>query len=485
MLYNSYVFIFLFLPSVILLYSIIFYLFGGKATQLLLIFSSLLFYGYWELSYLWIISCSVVTNFLFAKLLISKKTERKATNKLLFIAVLSNIFILGYFKYADFLILNINIVLSADFNFLSLALPLAISFFTIQQIAFLVDCHYGLVKKVQLIDYSLFILFFPQLIAGPIVRYRESFEYYLASNLKQLSGNNLIIGLSIFGFGLFKKVVIADSFMEISNFGYLSAASLGYFDTLIYTTSYSLQMYFDFSGYSDMAFGLAVMFGIKIPYNFLSPYRATSIIDFWKKWHISLTSFITNYIYNPILFYYRRMDLFTTSAITVFAFTVSGIWHGANWNYIFWGIMHGLAVSINHVWIKNGIKINKYISWFITMYFINLTFVIFKNTSFESIKISMQKLFFIPTHHPRMDHNYNELLFSNEIFLMMSRYFGGFITVLFLYVLSSVFIAANLNTKKLYDSFQLNYKQTFLYITLLFIGVFSISKQVEFLYFVF
>ena len=182
MLYNSYVFIFLFLPSVILLYSIIFYLFGGKATQLLLIFSSLLFYGYWELSYLWIISCSVVTNFLFAKLLISKKTERKATNKLLFIAVLSNIFILGYFKYADFLILNINIVLSADFNFLSLALPLAISFFTIQQIAFLVDCHYGLVKKVQLIDYSLFILFFPQLIAGPIVRYRESFEYYLASN---------------------------------------------------------------------------------------------------------------------------------------------------------------------------------------------------------------------------------------------------------------------------------------------------------------
>ena len=485
MLYNSYVFIFLFLPAVIFSYILVFHVLGAKATQLLLIFSSLIFYGYWEISYLWIISCSVITNFLFSKYIISRKRTDKATHSLLFAAVISNIILLGYFKYTDFLILNINTAFSTEFNLLSLALPLAISFFTIQQIAFLVDCHYGIVRKIKLIDYALFILFFPQLIAGPIVRYRESFNYYLATNLKQISKENFIIGLSIFGFGLFKKVVIADSFMEVSNFGYHSVDSLSYLDTLIYSTSYSMQMYFDFSGYSDMAFGLAIMFGIKIPYNFLSPYRAISIVDYWKRWHISLTSFITTYIYNPILFHFRKMDLLTTSIITMFAFTISGVWHGANWNYIFWGFMYGFGVSLNHVWNKNGIKINKYLSWFITMYFINLTFVVFRSSDIQTIFISIQKLLLIYTGGLELPLNYNELVFSNEIILVISRFLGGSLTIFFLYLLSSIFIFANLNTKQVYESYEFNYKQTIFYISLFFLGVLSISKQVEFLYFVF
>lgn len=485
MLYNSYIFVFVFLPLAIISYILVFKFLGAKATQLLLISLSLVFYGYWELSYLWIISCSVVTNFFLSKLIISSKILGNATLKLLFLGVLLNLFILGYFKYTDFLILNINTLSSSDFNLLNLALPLAISFFTIQQIAFLVDCHYGIIKNIKLIDYSLFILFFPQLIAGPIVRYRESFDYYLASNLKQISQENLICGLSIFGFGLFKKVVIADSFMEISNFGYQVSDSLSYLNTLIYSTSYSLQMYFDFSGYSDMAFGLAIIFGIKIPYNFLSPYRATSIVDYWKRWHISLTSFITNYIYNPILFHFRRMDLTTTSIITVFAFTVSGVWHGANWNYILWGIMHGLGVSINHIWKKHGIKINRYLSWLITMYFINLTFVVFRNTNFDVISISLQKLLLINTEKPVIPINYDALIFSNEIISIISKLFGGLGALSFLYFLSCIFIVSNLNTKQVYEFYKFNYKQTFFYLTLFVLGVFSISKQVEFLYFVF
>lgn len=485
MLYNSFVFIFLFLPLVITSFMLVFHFLGGKASQIVLIVASLFFYGYWEASYLLIIITSIITNFIFAKMIIYKKQNNENTKVTLFIAILSNVLLLGYFKYTDFLITNINSILTTEFNLLELALPLAISFFTIQQIAFLVDSHFGIVKELKFIDYALFVLFFPQLIAGPIVRYRESFKFYLASNLRQISPSNLLLGLSIFGFGLFKKVFIADSFSEISDFGYQAMLNSSYIDTLIFTSSYTLQMYFDFSGYSDMAFGLAIIFGVKIPFNFLSPYRANNVIDFWKKWHISLTSFITNYIYNPILFSIRKMDLGTTTLVSMFAFTVSGIWHGANWNFILWGLMHGTAISINHIWRKYGFRINKYFSWLITIYFINLTFVVFKNIEFSSMLMTIKKLFFFNNDYfiPIID--YERMSFANEILSISATIFGKFLIIIFLYILASIFILFNLNTQTILNKFKLNFSQSFVYILLLLVAIFSISKQVEFLYFVF
>lgn len=301
MLFNSEIFIFLFLPVTFFIY---FYLNSKRLTEAskgFLVVSSLFFYSWWNIIYLPLILISMVFNYVLGTSL-SKETQHKKISRkqILIVGVLGNLSLLGYFKYSDFFIENFNLVLSTDIPLLHLALPLAISFFTFQQIAYLVDSYRGETKEYDFLNYSLFVTFFPQLIAGPIVHHKEMMPQFAQAKNKVKNYTNIALGLFIFSIGLFKKVVIADSFAVWATAGFDKAEMLTFFEAWFTSFSYTFQLYFDFSGYTDMAIGIALLFNIKLPINFNSPYKATNIQDFWRRWHITLSRFLRDYIYIPL-----------------------------------------------------------------------------------------------------------------------------------------------------------------------------------------
>ncbi len=294
------------------------------------------------------------------------------------VGLLFNIGLLAYFKYMDFFISNTNSLINTDIELLNLALPLAISFFTLQQIAFLVDSYEGLVKEKNFLNYTIFVAFFPQLIAGPIVHHKEMMPQFSSIKNKVKNYKNISMGLFIFSIGLFKKVALADTFSVWATAGFDSATTLTLIEAWATSLSYTFQMYFDFSGYMDMATGAALLFNIRLPQNFNSPYKATGLIDYWSRWHITLTNYITTYIYTPILKSFDKITFNKAMFATIITFLISGIWHGASWMFIFWGLLHGLGVVINHYWKKSKIKMNKVLAWFITFNFVNITFIFFR-----------------------------------------------------------------------------------------------------------
>ena len=310
MLFNSYEFIFVFLPFSFFGY---FYLNHKKlttASKSWLLLSSLFFYSWWNIAYLPLILTSIFINFSIARLIINKDERKNKTiskKLLLQIGIVFNIGLLAYFKYADFFISNTNILFNTDIGLLNLALPLAISFFTLQQIAFLIDTYEGLAKEKNFLNYSIFVTFFPQLIAGPIVHHNHMMPQFVSVKNKVKNYKNIAMGLFIISLGLFKKVVIADTFSIWASAGFDSAISLNFFEAWATSLSYTFQLYFDFSGYIDIAIGAALLFNIRLPINSNSPYKATGMIDFWKRWHISLTNFITTYIYTPIVRSFNKL----------------------------------------------------------------------------------------------------------------------------------------------------------------------------------
>lgn len=385
MLFSTFTFILGFLPFVFFIY---FYLTRKKyvlASKLWLIFSSLFFYSWWNIYYLPLIVASVLFNYTITNRMLDAK-ELQFFNKkmLLLIGLVFNVGLLIYFKYMDFFISNINLLTHSEIAFLHLALPLGISFYTLQQIAFIVDSYEGLVKKKDFLDYTLFVLFFPQLIAGPIVHYKDVIPQFESLKSKVLNHANIASGLFIFSLGLFKKVIIADTFAIWVHKGFDTDITLSLFDAWISSLSYTFQLYFDFSGYSDMAIGIALLFNIKLPQNFNSPLKATGMIDYWKRWHITLTNFITSYIYTPIVRSFSKLTFHKAMFATVIVFLISGMWHGAGWTFIFWGFIHGFGVVINHYWQKKvKIKLPTYLAWFITFNFLNFGNVFFRAPNFD------------------------------------------------------------------------------------------------------
>jgi len=289
-----------------------------------------------------------------------------------------NIGLLGYFKYMDFFIINFNWGFGTDMPLLHLALPLAISFYTLQQIAYLVDSYGGLVKEKNFLDYTLFVTFFPQLIAGPIVHHKEMMPQFSSLKTKAVDYKNIATGLFIFSIGLFKKVVIADTFAQWASAGHANTEVLNLLEAWATSLSYTFQLYFDFSGYTDMAIGAALLFNIKLPQNFNSPYKTTGLIEFWQRWHMTLTRFITTYIYKPFLKSLGKISFEKAMVATVFTMFIAGLWHGAAWTFVIFGLLHGLAIVINHYWKKSKIKMPHWLAWFITFNFLNLSFVIFR-----------------------------------------------------------------------------------------------------------
>jgi alginate O-acetyltransferase complex protein AlgI len=371
MLFNSYEFIFAFLPIVVAAFFALGAASRGWALGWL-IAASLFFYGWWRPLNVLIITPSVLINFALARLLqrLNKQGSRGAAKAVLLAGIAFNVAFLGYFKYSNFFVGSINDVFGTQIVLARIILPLGISFITFQKIAFLIDVHAGRIESFTLQDYGLFVLFFPQLIAGPIVHYREMMPQFKRVSCR-FDKINVSVGLTLLGFGLFQKVFLADNIARFVTPLYEHATSgtrMGLLPAWIAAVGFTLQIYFDFSGYTDMALGIARLFGIKLPPNFNSPLRASSIIDFWLRWHMTLTRFLTAYIYNPLALWLTRRraakghPLVTERNMgpaaffelmmfpTLLTMLISGIWHGAGYTFIVWGLLHGTYLTVNHAW---------------------------------------------------------------------------------------------------------------------------------------
>jgi len=372
MLFNSAEFLFGFVPVALLG----FYLLGrfSRVSAIRwLIVVSLAFYGWWRPLNVLIIAPSIIINFVLASALLRlnrNEDSLRASKAVLLLGILFNVVFLGIFKYTDFLAGTINDVFGTNLILRHIILPLGISFITFQKIAFLIDVQAGRVRSFTFQNYCTFVLFFPQLIAGPIVHYREMMPQFEAASCR-FEKENVAVGLTLLLFGLFKKVVLADSMAPLVSPIYEHAALGGHISFVMAwmaAIGFTLQIYFDFSGYTDMALGLARFFGIKLPPNFNSPLRAPSIIDFWLRWHMTLTRFLTAYLYNPLVLSLTRRRLAngrpgfggrnTTAGAfisllmvpTLLTMFVSGLWHGAGYGFIVWGLLNGVYITINHGW---------------------------------------------------------------------------------------------------------------------------------------
>ncbi|MCW8881318.1 MAG: MBOAT family protein [Sedimenticola sp.] len=395
MLFNSYYFIFLFLPIVLAVY----FLLLRKDTEypiVWLVFASLFFYGWWNPVYLFLIIASMVINYALGWSLSDGSGMTPINRKrILVFGIALNLSALGYYKYAGFFIENIKTLITNDFSFEEILLPLAISFFTFQQIAYLVDAYRGITKEYRFIHYALFVTFFPQLIAGPIVHHKEMLPQFLRVTSFKKNIENFSIGITIFTIGLFKKSVLADNVAQYSTPVFDAAAtgdSLSFFVAWGGAMAYTMQLYFDFSGYSDMAIGGARLFGIKLPLNFHSPYKATTIVEFWRRWHMTLSRFLRDYLYIPLGGNQcgtrrRYLNLSLTMVL-------GGLWHGAGWTFVVWGALHGFYLIVNHAWnnakrligISQGSqsKLGKALAWTITFLSVVLGWVFFRAQDFNS-----------------------------------------------------------------------------------------------------
>ncbi|MCM1251912.1 MAG: MBOAT family protein [Clostridium sp.] len=347
MLFNSYIFIFLFFPICLIGYYGCIHQKKRELAQLFLIAMSFWFYGYFQINYLLIMIVSIACNYFFHCRL-SRMTSRIAAKRMLVLAVAVNLGILFYFKYYDFFVENINAVFGTSFLLRHVLLPLGISFFTFQQIGFLVDTYRGEVRMCKPLPYILFVSFFPQLIAGPIVSQEQMLPQFEDMDKKAFDWEKFTRGFLLLIMGMFKKVILADTLGAGVDYGYANIELLGRMDAALLIIFYSLQLYFDFSGYCDMARGIGRMLGIEIPVNFDSPYKAENIIDFWKRWHITLNRFFTRYVYIPLGGNRKGEARMYLNFLIVFF--LSGLWHGAGWNFLVWGMMHGLLYVVTRWW---------------------------------------------------------------------------------------------------------------------------------------
>lgn len=328
MLFNSFEFIFVFLPIIFILYFGLAKLRLIKLATAVLTIASIVFYGYWNFIYVPLIVASFTFNFFIGQRLCEQvKNSQKKHKSLLAFGIISNIALLCYYKYTDFFIENFNGIFGADVPLMHIVLPLGISFFTFTQIAFLVDCWRGFVREKSFINYALFVTYFPHLLAGPIIHHAEMMPQFANLRRKKIHYKNISIGLFLFSMGLFKKVCVADFFAHFANYGFDSASNLSLLDAWVSSLSYTFELYFDFSGYTDMAIGISYMFNIVLPLNFNSPYKATNIGDFWHRWHMTLSRFLRDYIYIPLGG--NRVGEARLYVNLFLVFLIGGIWHGA------------------------------------------------------------------------------------------------------------------------------------------------------------
>jgi D-alanyl-lipoteichoic acid acyltransferase DltB (MBOAT superfamily) len=422
MQFNSFIFILVFLPAALLGYFGLCNLGREKAAKAFLLLMSLWFYGYFNLSYLLVICSSILINFLLSRAMGKSGITEGAKKALLTLGLLFNVGLIFYFKYYDFFISNVNQVFHTDFVLRHVVLPLGISFFTFQQISFIVDSYRGETEGYSFLEYALFVAYFPQLVAGPIVLHSQLIPQFRDEKRRHVDPDSMAKGIMLFTRGLAKKVLIADTFGTAVAWGFSHAdvftgeEALAVYEIIIVMLSYTFQIYFDFSGYSDMAIGLGCMFNFDIPMNFNSPYKALSVADFWKRWHMTLTGFLTKYIYIPLGG--NRKGKIRTYINIMVVFLVSGIWHGANWTFILWGLIHGLGQCFNRATTGLYKKLMKAIpeggpgalltglikcvQWVVTFAFVNVAWLLFRADSVGQW-LGLMKRLFVPYYEIRTE----------------------------------------------------------------------------------
>ncbi|TLT00450.1 MBOAT family O-acyltransferase [Aliarcobacter cibarius] len=460
MLFNSYEFLLLFLPITLILY---FYLNSIKMvtlSKLMLVIASLFFYSWWNSIYLLLILGSMIFNFI-----IGRSLGKTASKALLIFGIIGNVALLGYFKYTDFFIENFNWVLSKDVDLLHLALPLAISYFTFQQIAFLVDNYRGEVKEFSFLNYSLFITFFPQLLMGPIVHHKEMMPQFALKWRSILRWENISLGLFIFAIGLAKKTLIGDPLTDYAQYAFDNAQKLTMIEAWYASTSYVLSYYFDLSGYADMAIGIAKMFNIDLPKNFNSPYKARNFADYWRRWHMTLSRFLGDYIYkslggNKNIVWIIYLNIMIT-------FFVSGFWHGAGWTFVVWGLLNGIFVVMAHMMKKANLEMNFYVAWFLMFIGLIITRTLFVAKDFSDAWYVTKTMF-----NP-MNLKFEGLVYIDPILQS-------------LYLAIALILALGFkNSAQIAENFKPNIKYTLYTIVLLATSLFTFSSAKEFLYFQF
>jgi alginate O-acetyltransferase complex protein AlgI len=378
MLFSSQVFLIAFLPAVLAA----FYLAAAwpRLRVWLLIAASVIFYGYWDLRLVPLLVASVGVNWLFARAIGPRAATWHA-----FAGVGLNLLVLGIFKYADFFAGSLSALFGTEHRAWGIVLPLGISFFTFQQVSYLVDRARGRAPLYRFEDYALFVTFFPQLIAGPIVRHNEIIQQYVLHPLRAGFDERFSRGLTLFVIGLAKKTLLADQLSPLADPLFAASAAgtaLGMAESWIAAIAFGLQIYFDFSGYSDMAIGLALLFGFILPLNFNAPYRAASVREFWHRWHMTLSRFLRDYLYIPLggSRHGTARMIFALMATML----LGGLWHGAAWTFVVWGGLHGLALVVQRAWDRTGIVLPRAVGWVLTMLVVFFAWVMFRAESFAS-----------------------------------------------------------------------------------------------------
>lgn len=374
MLFNSYIFILSFLPICLIGYFGLNH-FDLRWGQIFLAAMSLWFYGYFHIGYLLLIIVSMAGNYLLYSIM-GRTSSAKIRDISLVAGIVFDMGLLFYFKYFNFFMDNLNVLFRTDYTFKEILLPLGISFFTFQQISFIVDAYKGEVTDCDLLYYISFVTYFPQLIAGPIVSHDELIPQFMDKEKKSLDWRHLSEGIYLFALGLAKKVLLADTFGNASNWGFANIGSLDTTNALLSMLAYTIQLYFDFSGYCDMAIGLGKMMNIDLPLNFNSPYKALTITEFWKRWHITLTRFFTKYVYIPLGG--NRKGRIRTYVNTMAVFLLSGLWHGAAWTFVLWGALHGIFMVVTRIWQGFFERLHPALNWLLTFSFVNVTWVLFR-----------------------------------------------------------------------------------------------------------
>ncbi|WP_198306073.1 MBOAT family O-acyltransferase [Arcobacter vandammei] len=483
MLFNSYEFIFIFLPITFIIY---FYLMNQRLVlpaKIFLVIASLFFYGYWNYIYVPLILLSIFVNYgVGISLVNSDKIKKLSSKSILAFGVVFNLGLLGYFKYTDFFLENFNGIFGTNIPLPHIILPIGISFFTFTQIAFLVDAYRKEAKEYNIFNYMLFVTYFPHLLAGPILHHKEMMPQFASKFNYVKNYRNIALGLFIFSIGLFKKVVIADTFAVWANAGFDSATTLNLIEAWATSLSYTFQLYFDFSGYTDMAIGISLLFNIKLPINFNSPYKALSIQDFWRRWHITLSRFLRDYLYIPLGG--NRKGNTRTYINLITTFLLGGLWHGAGWTFVIWGALHGIALAIHRAWLSLGFRMNKILAWFITFNFVNIAWVFFRAKDFESAIKVLKGMFGMSGFqlHP---------IFASKL-AFLEKYgvvFAPFDTIQLplsetpLFILAFILVLAFKNSMEKMNSFKADYKIAFITTFCLIFGILSMNKVSEFLYF--
>ncbi|MEO8537812.1 MAG: MBOAT family protein, partial [Betaproteobacteria bacterium] len=372
-LFNSYDYLIYFLP----LAAVGYFRFGNRPQWAVrwLVAASLFFYGWWNPAHLPLIAASIAGNFWFAHRIV-RASRRKPW---VVTAVAANLALLGVFKYADFALRTLaqaDVIAPVE---LGLALPLGISFFTFTQIAFLVDVGHGEVEEPSFDNYALFVTFFPHLLAGPIIHHAEMMPQFRSASNKRVAWDNVAAGLFLLAIGLAKKVFLADPLVPLVAAGFDHAPAIGAAQAWLSSIAYALQIYFDFSGYTDMALGAALMFNIRLPINFDSPYRARDLRDFWHRWHITLSRFLREYVYVPMGG--NRAGEVRVLANLFATFLLGGLWHGAAWTFVCWGALHGAGLCAVRLWRRGGLRMPAVLGWALTAAFVVVSWVFFRAAS--------------------------------------------------------------------------------------------------------